>query len=687
MQNSAKRSAGMERGGKRLPAIVRVIDTLSRSFSILAALGGVLLIANVFVDVVGRKFFNSPVPGTIEHTTYWWMPVLVLLAFGLAELKQEHIKVTMLLDALELRTRQIIEGVFGLIATMLLIALIVYTWEGAIKSFGYREITSSSPPVAIWPGKFIAVAGIAMLALQGAATTFRCFAGLLPRLHVAGKAAVAASASGTGADADRGQRPGSRRLATLVFATAVILAVALGSAMLFADLPKFTVGLGVVFLTIILLLTGIPVGIAMLGSALFGLWAISGTRVVESTMRSVAFEAASSWSYSVIPMFILMGMILWKSGLTASAFETTRRWLGWLPGGLAVATNFAGAGLAASSGSTIGITYALGRVSIPEMLKSNYHPGLAVGSVAAAGTLGQIIPPSLLLVVYAGAASVPIGPQLLAGLVPGLILAAAFATVIVGITAVRPAFAPRVDMTSVTWRMRMTSLVEILPITVVVIVVIWGLFSGFFTATEAGVFGALTALFFGVIHMGRGRMGWRAIGGMIRESLAGMLISSASVFLLILGVHALTRAMALSQVPNELAEFIVDMGLGRIELLLILILVYLLLGMFMDTLAMMLLTIPVLLAPLEAVGVDPLWFGVFLVIMAEVGLLTPPLGILSFIVHRIASDPAANLGNPIPLSTVFKGVIPFALTAMAVLLVLIAFPEIVMWLPDASMNR
>jgi C4-dicarboxylate transporter DctM subunit len=171
---------------------------------------------------------------------------------------------------------------------------------------------------------------------------------------------------------------------------------------------------------------------------------------------------------------------------------------------------------------------------------------------------------------------------------------------------------------------------------------------------------------------------------MMRESLVGTLTGSASVFLLILGVHALTRAMALSQVPNELAQLIVDMGLGRVELLLILIVVYFILGMFMDTLAMMLLTIPVLLAPLTAVGVDPLWFGVFLVIMAEVGLLTPPLGILSFIVHRIASDPKANLGVPISLNTVFIGVAPFAATAMVVVILLIAFPGIVTWLPGAS---
>lgn len=477
------------------------------------------------------------------------------------------------------------------------------------------------------------------------------------------------------------------KAAIIVFVIAVVIALCAAGAMIFLALPKVAIGALVVLLSIVLLLTGIPVGVAMLGAALLGLWALAGPRVVASTMRSVTFESAASWSYSVIPMFILMGMILWKSGLTATAFEAARRWLGWMPGGLAVATNFAGAALAASSGSTIGITYALGKVSIPEMLKSGYKPELAVGSVAAAGTLGQIIPPSLLLVIYAGAAAVPVGPQLLAGVVPGIILALAFAVTIVVHSMLRPSLAPRVDMSSITWRMRFESLLSVVPIAIVVLIVIGGLFAGIFTATESGVFGMLAALLMGSGHMLRSGKSWRDVSAMIRESLVGTLTGVASVFLLIVGVHVLTRAMALSQVPNELAQLIVELGLGRVELLLILIVVYFILGMFIDTLAMMLLTIPVLLAPLVAVGVDPLWFGVFLVVMAEVGLLTPPLGILTFIVHRIASDPAANLGKPISLNTVFIGVAPFAAAAITVIILLIAFPELATWLPGASSTR
>ena len=375
-------------------------------------------------------------------------------------------------------------------------------------------------------------------------------------------------------------------------------------------------GFAVLFM---LLLARVPIGVAMGLVGIGGFGILAAWNPALNLLAISPIRTATDYSLGLIPMFILMGMLLWRSGLTATAFETARRWLGWMPGGLAVATNFAGATLAASSGSTIGITHALGRVSIPEMLRSGYHPQLAVGSVAAAGTLGQIIPPSLLLVIYAGAASVPVGQQLLAGVVPGLMLATAFAVMIVIHVMLRPAMAPRIDMSGVTWRMRWVSLIGIVPVVSVVLVVIGGLFAGIFTATEAGVFGMLAALVFGTAYQLRGGASLAQIGTMIRESVIGTLHGTASIFLLIIGVAALARVMALSQVPNMLASGILEMGLGRVELLIILIFVYLILGLFMDTLAMMLLTIPVLLIPLRTVGVDPLWFGVFLVVMAEVG--------------------------------------------------------------------
>lgn len=482
------------------------------------------------------------------------------------------------------------------------------------------------------------------------------------------------------------QREASHRPATIVLFIGIAVAIVAAAMLVFADaleLPKQAIGGMVVLLAIVLFLVGIPVGIAMLGASLLGLYSLGGMRVVESTLEQVGYDPTASWSYSVIPMFILMGTLLWKSGLTTAAFSAARSWLGWMPGGLAVATNFTGAVLAAGSGSTIGITHALGRIAIPEMLRSGYRPSLAAGTVAAAGTLGQIIPPSLLLVVYAGAAGVAVGPQLLAGIVPGIILAGAFALMIVVLSMVDKRIAPRVHA-QMPWSERFRSLVGVLPILLIVAVVIGGMFLGVFTATEAGAFGALAALVLGAIHVIRTERSGRALWKMVAEATVATLTGTASIFLLLLGVFALTRVVALSQIANALAGWVVDLGLDRVGLLLVLVLLYLILGMFMDTLAMMLLTIPVLMVPLATVGVDPLFFGVFLVIMAEIGLLTPPLGILSFVVHRIMSDPKVNLGRRVRLGEVFQGVTWFVVAALLVVLLLIVVPDIVSWLPGLS---
>lgn len=480
-----------------------------------------------------------------------------------------------------------------------------------------------------------------------------------------------------------------RRGSTVVLACGLVVAVAAAVLLLLADqlsLPKQAIGGIVMLLAIVLFLVGIPVGIAMLGAALLGLLALSGTRVVESTLEQVGYDPTASWSLSVIPMFILMGTLLWKSGLTTGAFAAARDWLGWMPGGLAVATNFSGAVLAAGSGSTIGITHALGRIAIPEMLRAGYRPSLAAGSVAAAGTLGQIIPPSLLLVIYAGAAGVAVGPQLLAGVVPGSILALAFAATIIVRASIDKDLAPAAQMRQGGWAERFRSLLGVLPIIAIVLTVIGGMFLGIFTATEAGAFGAVAALVLGGLHVLRRERSFRALGRMVADSTVATLTGTGSIFLLLLGVFALTRVVALSQIANALAGWVVDLGLGRVGLLAVLVLLYLILGMFMDTLAMMLLTIPVLMVPLETVGVDPLFFGVFLVIMAEVGLLTPPLGILSFVVHRIMSDPQINLGRSVSLGVVFTGVAWFVVAALAVVMLLVLVPNIVTWLPDLSVQ-
>lgn len=447
------------------------------------------------------------------------------------------------------------------------------------------------------------------------------------------------------------------------------------------DLPDTIVGVLTIILSIVAMVAGIHVGIAIMGAGAVGLWKLAGTSAVAVTFEDVPFASAASWSLSVIPLFILMGVAMGRFNLTGKLFGTAQAWLGRLPGGLAVSTNFAGAGLAASSGSSIAISYALGRTTIPEMLRAGYKPSLATGVVAMSGSLGMLIPPSVVLVIYAGVAETPVGPQLLAALVPGLLTALAYGILIVFRCSIDPSLAPR-STTHYSWGQRFRSLGDVTPVGLILILIIGGMYSGIFTPTEAGAFGAIAAILLGWLFGDDRSVGHlvRTVLTSLRETAAGV----ASIFLLLMGVHVLTRVVALSGVANWLTDTITAMGLSRTLFLLGLIFVFLILGMFMDGLAMILLTVPILMPVLDTYDISLLWFGVFIVILVELALVTPPIGMLSYIVHRIASNPEVNLGVTVRLSDVFKGVAWFVATSAVILIVLIFFPDIALWLPNSS---
>lgn len=462
------------------------------------------------------------------------------------------------------------------------------------------------------------------------------------------------------------------------FAFSLVLA---GVILLTPDLPDIAVGILTVVLSIVAMVAGIHVGVAIMGAGAVGLWKLAGTSAIAVTFEDVPFSTSASWSLSVIPLFILMGVAMGRFNLTRTLFSAAQAWLGRLPGGLAVSTNFAGAGLAASSGSSIAISYALGRTTIPEMLRAGYKPSLATSVVAMSGTLGMLIPPSVVLVIYAGVAETPVGPQLLAALVPGLLTALAYGALIVIRCSIDPTLGPKSTI-HYTWPERFRSLVGVTPVTLILIIIIGGMYSGLFTPTEAGAFGAIAAILLGWLFGDDRSVGhlFRTLMHCLRETAAGV----ASIFLLLMGVHVLTRVVALSGVADAITETITSLGLSRTLFLIGLIFVFLILGMFMDGLAMILLTVPILMPVLDSFDISLLWFGVFMVILVELALVTPPIGMLSYIVHRIASNPEVNLGVTIRLSDVFRGVTWFVVTSGVILLLLIFFPEIALWLPGSS---
>lgn len=473
------------------------------------------------------------------------------------------------------------------------------------------------------------------------------------------------------------------------WATAIVTAtVGIGSLVaLFLPLQREAIGGAACLLMLTLIFLRMPVAIAMIIPSLLGMRALRGTPLVEATVSDVPYASVASWTLSVVPMFILMGLLLWRAGLTTSLYEAGRQWLAWLPGGLAAGTNVAGAGLASVSGSTVGTTYALARIGIPEMLRAGYHKRLAISAVMTSGLPGQLIPPSILLVIYAGIAEVPVGPQLLAGVGPGVAVALMFSAMFVLLAVARPSltgergpFQERESQHSATsWGSRFRSLAAVWPVPLIVSVIGWGIFSGTFTATEAGALAALLALGVTVI--------WQFKQGPIKAVLAATMDSVSSIgaiFFTLLGVDMLSRMLSLSGISTAFVEIVDDLGLGRIEFLLVMTLVYLILGTFLEALPMMVLTVPALLPTLQALDISLIWFGVFVVFMGEIAVLSPPVGILAFIIHTIAQEPEVNLGQKITLNDVFMSLVWFLPIAVAFVVLIIFVPEVVTFIPNLA---
>ena len=415
-----------------------------------------------------------------------------------------------------------------------------------------------------------------------------------------------------------------------------------------------------------LLVLRVHIGIALISVSTFGIWVLIGSRPALGMLSTLPYDFSASWTLSSVPMFLLMGYVCYFAGLTRGLFEVARSWLAWLPGGLAVATIWGSAGFAAVTGSSIACAAAMGRIAIPEMQRAGYDMRLATGSVAAAGTLGALIPPSILLILFGVFAEVPIAKLFIGGIGAGLTTAVLYMAVVIGLAVFRPHMAPRLKvMPPLSDRMR--DLRETWPILILLVVVIGGMFGGFFTATEAGAVGAFAAI---LIGFAKGSLSFTGLWEALKETL----LTTSALFLIAIGAILLTRFLTLSGTGNLIADAIIAMQANTLVLLIGISCIYLVLGMFLDPLGAMLLTVPVLLPILDNAGIDLIWFGVFLVKFLEIGMITPPIGMNVFVIKGV-------VGNQASLTTIFRGIFLFlAADAIAVSL-FIAFPQIILFLP------
>ena len=399
----------------------------------------------------------------------------------------------------------------------------------------------------------------------------------------------------------------------------------------------------------------------------------------------IPHSKSTTYALSLIPTFILIGYLAYYAGLTRYLFEAAKRWVGWLPGGLGVATVFATAGFAAVSGASVATSAVFARIAIPEMLRVGYDKRFAAGVVAAGGTLASLIPPSAILVIYAIIVEQSVGKLLLAGFLPGVVSALIYAALVVGTARWRDDLGPPVKGYS--WKQRFSALPGAMPILAVVFIIIYSIYFGWATPTEAGALGAFVVL---VMAFWQG-MKWRDLRGALMEAAK----LTVMIFTMIWGVLIYVRFLGFAKLPDAFADFIAGIEQPAILILLIILGAYVILGMFMDAIGMLILTLPVTFPAVIALNGGPdvtreasalgmtgeecaIWFGIIVVKMAELCLITPPIGLNCYVVAGVAQD--AKI--PISVQEVFRGASPFFLADVVTVGVLIAFPGIVLWLPN-----
>lgn len=409
-----------------------------------------------------------------------------------------------------------------------------------------------------------------------------------------------------------------------------------------------------------------PIGVSLIGVSFFGIWILVGDRAAWGSMGVIPYSFAASWHLSSVPMFLLMGFLCYHAGLTKGMFDAARMWLSRLPGGLAIATVFGAAGFAAVTGSSVACAAAMGRIAVPEMMRHRYAPSLATGTVAAAGTIGALIPPSILMILYGIIAEVPISQLFLGGVGAGLLTTFGYIAVIWIRVKINPELAPPLHE-EVTFRDKVLALRETWPVFLLMLGVFGGLFSGAFTPSEAGAVGAAMAT---IIAAMKGSLTWVSF----RDALVETLLTSASLFIIAIGASMLTRFLAFSGAGDYLSDSVSAIGADPLLLLIGISLIYLLLGMFLEPIGAMLLTLPILLPILDTAGFSLIWFGVLLTKFLEIGMITPPIGLNVFVIKGVVGDLAST-------GLIFRGIAWFLVADLFVVVALIAFPEIILYLP------
>ena len=427
------------------------------------------------------------------------------------------------------------------------------------------------------------------------------------------------------------------------------------------------VGITAFLVLIVLLAITVPIGVAMMLCGVGGLAMIIGLVPSLSLFGTTVMQSVVTYDLSIIPLFILMGALASRSGLSQELYDAFNAWLGGFRGGLALATVGACGAFAAICGSSVATAATMSKVALPEMKKYRYSDSMATGSVAAGGIIGILIPPSVILVLYGLLTESSIGDLFIAGFLPGILTILVFMIVISIVTRLNPESGPAGKKSA--WKQKLNATLKTWAITALFATVIGGIYFGVFTPTEAAGVGAFGALF---IAFSRKRLNRE----MMKETLLETGQTSAMIFTILIGAITLNNLVIFSGLANALADFVSGLDMSPATVMLIILLMYLIMGCFLDALAMILLTVPIFYPIVLDLGYDPIWFGIIVVMVVELGLITPPIGMNVFVIKGMVQS--------VPLVSIYKGVLPFVIGQMVLIIAVFLIPEIALWLPETA---
>jgi tripartite ATP-independent transporter DctM subunit len=592
-------------------------------------------------DVCLRYLFNRPIMGAYELNEFM-MAVLVGLSFAYTAIHKEHVGIEFLVARFPPRGRAVTSTIASLLSLGI---LAVITWQSVLyaiklKADGYM---SESLFIPLYPFVYVLAFGCAIFFLV-------ILSELLSHL--------------------KRVTEGSRWNVWLPLLLVIVFVLFLFVIPLFRDfmpwrMSPLEAGLVGISLLVVLLFSGLSIGIGMGLVGFLGMVYLNGMMPGLDIMGRTPYGTVTSYSLSVVPLFILMGAFCFHSGLSTDIYYAVHRWVGHFRGGLAMATVGACALFAAVSGSSLATAATMGRVALPEMKKYKYAVTLASGSIAAGGSIGILIPPSTILVIYAILTEQSIGKLFLAGFIPGILEALFYMVTIYIVCSRNPLIGPRGPSSS--FKEKVFALKSAWGVFVLFLLVIGGIYLGVFTPTEAAGIGAFGALLF---SFGRRKVTWKNFVASLQETSK----TTAMMFLILIGAMVLGYFLAVTRLPFELSTFVAGLAVNRYLILSFIIVLYLLLGAIFSALAIIVLTVPILFPVVTALGFDPIWFGIIIVRMVEIGQITPPMGINVFVLKGVAGD--------IPVETIFRGIVPFLIADLCHVALLIIFPQIATFLPS-----